>query len=100
MVAKNVKMPVKGSTAIRLQLQKLTYEIIVKFLVTKIDVKPCLLGMVFSYIFDCILKSRKFELIFAIIGKNSQFFLPQQSIKISFQLQQRINNYLVARKFS
>ena len=42
-------MPVKNSTAIQIQLQKFTPEITVEFLVTKIEITPCLLGMEFLY---------------------------------------------------
>ena len=40
-------MPVKGSTAIQVQLQKLTFEITVDFLVTKIEITPSFLVMEF-----------------------------------------------------
>ena len=55
----NGKMPVKGSTAIQVQLQKFTPEITVDFLVSKIEITPCLLGMEFLYNFDCILNLSK-----------------------------------------
>ena len=55
-------MPVKGSTAIQVQLQKFTPEITVEFLVVKIEITPCLLGMEFLYNFDCFLKLRKNKL--------------------------------------
>ena len=45
--ANNAKMPVKGSTAIHVQLQKFTPEITIEFLVNKIEITPCLLGMKF-----------------------------------------------------
>ena len=57
--ANNGKMPVKGSTAIQVQLQKFTPEITVEFPVTKIEIAPCLLGIEFLYNFDCILNLRK-----------------------------------------
>ena len=52
-------MPVKGSTANQVQLQKFTSEITVEFLLTKIEITPCLLGMDFLHNFDCILSMRK-----------------------------------------
>ena len=48
--ANNGKRPVKGSTTIQVQLQKFTLEITVEFLVTKIEITPCLLGMEFLII--------------------------------------------------
>ena len=61
--AKYGKMPVKGSTAIQVRLQKFTPEITVEFIVTKIEITPCLLGMEFLYKFDCILNLRKNEFL-------------------------------------
>ena len=59
----NGKMPVKFSTAVLVQLQKITPEITVEFLVTKIKITPCLLGMEFFYNFDCILNLRKNDIL-------------------------------------
>ena len=56
-------MPVKCSTVIQVQLQKFTTEITVEFLVTKIEITPCLLGMEFVNNFDCVLKLRKNEIL-------------------------------------
>ena len=70
--ANNGKMSVTGSTAIQIQLQKFKPEITVEFLVTKIEITPCLLGMEFLYNFDCILNIRKNELFCGIIGKTLQ----------------------------
>ena len=47
--ANNGKMPIMGSTDIQVQLQKFTCEITRKFLVTRIEITPCLLGMEFLY---------------------------------------------------
>ena len=60
--ANNGKMPIMVSADIQVQLQKITGEITVKFLVTRIEITPCLLGMDFLYNFDCILNLRKNEL--------------------------------------
>ena len=60
--ANNGKMPIMGSADIQVQLQKFTCEIRVKFLVTRIEITPRLLGMEFLYNFDCILNLRKNEL--------------------------------------
>ena len=60
--ANNGKMPIMGSADFQVQLQKFTCEITVKFLVTRIEITPCLLGMEFLYNFDCILNLRKNEL--------------------------------------
>ena len=57
--ANNGKIPIMGSTDIQVQLQKFTCEITVKFLVTRIEITPCLLGMEILYNFDCILILRK-----------------------------------------
>ena len=57
-------MPIMGSADIQVQPKKLTCEITVKFLVTRIEITPCLLGMEFLYNFDFILNLRKNELFF------------------------------------
>ena len=61
--ANNGKMPIMGSTDIQTQLQKFACEITVKFLVTRIEITPCFLGMEFLYNFDCILNLRKNKLL-------------------------------------
>ena len=48
-VVNNGKLSVKGPIAIRVQLQKFATEITVQFLLTKIDITPCLLGIEFLY---------------------------------------------------
>ena len=48
--ANNGKMPVMGSTDIQIQLQKFKCEMAVEFLVTRIEITPCLLGMEFLYL--------------------------------------------------
>ena len=45
--ANNGKMPVMGSADIQVQFQKFTCEITVEFLVTRIEITPCLFGMEF-----------------------------------------------------
>ena len=45
-------MPIMGTADIQVQLQKFTCEITVKFLVTRIEITPCSLGMEFLYNFD------------------------------------------------
>ena len=82
--ANNGKMPVKGSTAIQVQLQKITPEITVEFLVTKIEITPCLLGMEFSYNFDSILNFTKNELFAGQVGKHYNFPHPNEVIRICF----------------
>ena len=82
--ANNGKMPVKESTGIQVQLQKFTSEILVEFLVTKIDIMPCLLGMEFLYFFDCILITRKNESLCWKIGKTLRLSPSQQSNKNRF----------------
>ena len=77
-------MPIMGSTDIQVQLQKFTGEITVKFLVTRIEITPCLLGMEFLYNFDCILNPRKNELFYGAIGKTLQLAPSQQSNKNLF----------------
>ena len=77
--ANNGKIPVKGSTAIKIELQKFTSEITIEFLATKIEITPCFLGMEFLYNFDCILKPRKIELLRGKIGKTLQLSPSQQS---------------------
>ena len=46
-VVNNGKLSVKGPIAIRVQPQKFATEITVQFLLTKIDITPCLLGIEF-----------------------------------------------------
>ena len=77
--ANNGKMPIMGSTDIQVQLQKFTCEITVKFLVTRIEITPCLLGMEFLYNFDCILNLRKNEFFCGAIGKTLQLAPSQRS---------------------
>ena len=60
--ASNGKMPIMGSADIQVQLQKYKCEKTVIFLVTRIEITPCFLGMEFLYNFDCILNLRKNEL--------------------------------------
>ena len=71
--ANNGKMPVTGSTAFQIQLQKPKSETTVEFLVNKIEVTPCLLGMGFVFNFDCILNTRKNVLFCEKIGKILQW---------------------------
>ena len=52
--ANNGKMPVMASADIPVQFQKFTCEITVEFLVTRIEITPCLLGIEFLYNVDCI----------------------------------------------
>ena len=82
--ANNEKMSIMGSADFQVQLQKFTCEITVKFLVTRIERTPCLLGMEFLYNFDCILNLRKNELFCAAIGKTIQVSPTQRSKKICF----------------
>ena len=82
--ANNGKMPIMWSADIQVQLQKFTCEITVKFLVTRIKLTPCLLGMEFLYNFDCILNLRKNELFCGAIGKTLQLSPSQQSNKNLF----------------
>ena len=82
--ANNGKMPVQGSTAIPDQLQKVTSEITVEFLVTKIEITSCFLGMQFLYNFDCILNSRKNELICGKFGKKLKLSPSKRSSKNLF----------------
>ena len=65
--ANNGKMPVMGSADIQVQLQKFKCEITVEFLVTRIEITPCLLGM--EYNFNCILNPRKNKLFCGKLGK-------------------------------
>ena len=67
--ANNGKMSVIGSADIQVQLQKFTGEISVEFLVTRIEITPCLLDMEILYNFDCILNSRNNELFCGKTGK-------------------------------
>ena len=54
------------------------------FLVTKIEITPCLLGMEFLYNFDCILNLRKNELFCGTIVKTLQLSPSQRSNKNLF----------------
>ena len=82
--ANNGKMPVKGSTAIQVQLQKFSPEITAEFLVTKIEITPCLLGTEFLYKFDCNLNLRKNKVFCGTIGKTLQLSPSQQRNKNLF----------------
>ena len=82
--ANNGRKPVKGSTAIQVQLQKFIPEITVEFLVSKIEITPCLLGMEFLYKFDYILNLRKNELLCGTIWKTLQLSPSQRSNKKLF----------------
>ena len=82
--ANNGKMPIMGSADIQVQLQKFTCEITVKFLLTTIEITPCLLGIEFLYNFDCILNLRKNELFCGAIGKTLQLSPSQRSNKNQF----------------
>ena len=82
--ANNGKMPIMGSTDIQIQLQKFTCEITVKFLVTRTEITPCLLGIEFLYNFDCILNLRKNELFCGANGKTLQLAPSQRSNKNLF----------------
>ena len=73
-----------GSADIQVQLHKFTCEITVKFLVTRIEISPCLLGMELLYNFDCILNLRRNELFCGAIGKTLQLSPSQQSNKNLF----------------
>ena len=77
-------MPMMGSTDIQFQLQKFTCEIKVEFLVTRIEITPCLLDMEFLYNFDYILNLRKNELFCGAIGKTFQLSPSQRSNKNLF----------------
>ena len=57
--ASNGKMHVMGSADIQVQLQKFACEKTVEFLVTRIEITPCLKRMEFLYNFDCILNRKK-----------------------------------------
>ena len=84
LAANNGKMPVKGLTGIQVQFQKFTSEISVDFLVTKIEITPCLLGMEFLHNFDCILITRKNEPLCWKIGKTLRSSPSQQTNKNRF----------------
>ena len=82
--ANNGKMPIMGSADIRVQVQNFTCEITVKFLLTRIEITPCLLGMEFLYNFDCILNLRNNELFCGAIGENITIVPYQRSNKNLF----------------
>ena len=82
--ANNGKMPVMGSADIQVQLQKFTCEITVKFLVTRIQITPCLLGMEFLYNFDYILNLRKNELFVGQLGKHYKCPHSDEVMRICF----------------
>ena len=84
LAANNGKMPIMGSADIQVQLQKFTCEITVKFLVTTIEITPCLLGMEFLYNFDSVLYLRKNELFAGQLGKHYNCPHPNEVIKICF----------------
>ena len=56
----------------------------VEFLLTKIEITPCSLGMEFLYNFDCILNPGRNELFCGTVGKISQLSPSQQSNKNLF----------------
>ena len=82
--ANNGKMPIMGSADIQVQLQKFTCETTVKFLVTRIEITPCLLGVEFLYNFDCILNLRKNEFFCGQLGKHYNCPHPNEVIRICF----------------
>ena len=98
--ANNGKMPIMESADIQVKLQKFTCEITVKFLVTRIEITPCLLGMEILYNFDSNLNLRKNELFCGAIGKTLQLSPSQRSSKNLFLIALRITNYLVAARVS
>ena len=77
-------MPIMGSADIQVKLQKFACEIKVKFLVTRIEIRPCLLGMELLYNFDSNLNLRKNELFCGAIGKTLQLSPSQRSNKNLF----------------
>ena len=77
-------MPIMGSADVQVQLQKFTCEITVKFLVTRIEITSCLLGMECLYNFDCIFNLRKNELFGGTIGKTLKLSPSQQINKNLF----------------
>ena len=79
MCNKNVIAANNGTADIQVQLQKLKCEITVEFLVSRIEITPCLLGMKFIYNFDCILNPRKNEMLCGKIGKTLQLSPSQRS---------------------
>ena len=94
--ANNGKMPIIGSADIHVQLQKFTCEITVKFLVTRIEITSCLLGMEFLYNFDCILNLRKNEFFCGAIGKTLKLSPSQRSNKHLFLI--AAENYELPRR--
>ena len=90
-------MPLKRSTAIQAQLQKITPETTIEFLVTKIEIVLCLFGVKFIYSFECILKLRKKTNCFAgKLGKQYICLHYNEVIRIFFKLLRRITIYPVA----
>ena len=77
-------MPVKGSTAIQIQFPKDTSEITVEFLVAKIEITLCLLGIDFLYNFDSFLNPRKNKPLCGKNGKRLQLSPSQRSDKNMF----------------
>ena len=84
LASNNGNMPVKGSSAIQVQLQKFTSEISVEFLVIKIEITPCLLGMEFLNNFDCILMPRTNELFCGTLRKHYNCLHHNELIRICF----------------
>ena len=77
-------MPVKESKSIQVQRQIFASEITVKFLVKKIEITSCLLGMKFLYNFDCTVNLRKKQLFCGTVGKTLQLSPSQRSKKNLF----------------
>ena len=77
-------MPVKGSTAIQVKLQKFTPEITIEFLATKTEITHCIMGIEFLYNFDCNLNLRKNEFFFGTIGNSLQLSPSHRSDKNLF----------------
>ena len=68
--ATNAKMPVMGSADIQVPLQTFTCEITVEFLVTRIEITPCLLRLELLYNFDWISNPRKKRTVLRKIWEN------------------------------
>ena len=82
--ANNRKILVKWSTAIQVQLRKITSEMTVEFLVTKIEITLCLLGMEFLNNFDCNLNLRKNDFFAGQLGKHYNCPHHNEVIRICF----------------
>ena len=89
-------MPVNRSTAIQVQLQKISSERTVVFLVTKIEITPCLLGIEFFYNFYCFLNHWKNEFFCGTIKKTLQLSPSQWSNKNLFLI--AAENYELPRR--